>query len=192
LYNLRQILKSSKGIHIVAIALLPIILASVLGTRYYAGYLMDEDEWGVSAKIKTIDPSVGASQFAQWVSVILSYEGPYWVQVGYSKRYWPIGRDYFVEKEDEIGYERDYFGTPAADSWHTYNITPDAYGEWICYIDGDEEADWTTDPEEPVDLQAFSESFSTNNEIDGTDFRDISYFNTGNDHWYFWYTSSSR
>jgi len=188
LCSLRRIKVAPKPVRIVAVAVVPMILASVVGVeRWYAGYYLNNDEWGVSARIKTIDPSVHGSMLCEWVCVILSYYPLNWVQVGYAKRPWPIGRDYYVEKNDTIGYDRDFFGTPAADSWHTYNITPGAYGEWMCHIDGDEEADWTTDPEEPVDLQALVESFDTDIEIDGTDFRDISYFNTGNDHWYLWY-----
>ncbi len=70
---------SHRGIYFLGILIIvPILFGSVLATRRHAGYTGSYmEEWGVSGRIYTINPNVISSTLVEWVSVVLSYDGPY-------------------------------------------------------------------------------------------------------------------
>ena len=163
------------------------LAAPVLGNSYFAGYYARcFQKWGISAHIYTIDPSVGLSVFAEWVMIVLSFDREYWVSLGYRKR-WLYGRDYFMEKQDANGYEKRILGSVSPDTWHTYKIVTDGYGVWRCYIDGVNKGAYVTDPPDPSGQWASAETKSKSIRIDGSEFRQISYYEVDNGHWYLWY-----
>jgi hypothetical protein len=185
LHSFKAIKYYPEIIRVVGITLIVSLMTSALGATYHAGYVHGWAKWGVSARIYTIDPSVGASALAEWDSVIISWIYGYYVQLGYRKR-WGYGTDFYREKRDSDGYNKKILGSVTPYTWHTYKIVTDGYGVWRCYIDGVNKGAYTTDPEEPQNLKAMVETKSTSIEIDGSSFLSISYYNVGNGRWYLW------
>jgi len=164
-------------------------------TRYYAGYRLQENYFGVSGSIYTIDPDVtGENIFAQWVCIVIDPARGYWVQIGYTKGF---DTDYnlvfYAEVNDNYGYEIRFFGTPEPGDTYTYTIVADTYNGtrvWHGYIrQGGTllyEIIIPADPIASYELQAFSEASTTDIVIDGTHFSGLAYY-TGRDFLY-WYT----
>jgi len=177
---------SPRTIRVVGVASIMAIIGSTLGADYHAGYVLGFPEWGVSAHFFTIDPSVGLSAFAEYDCIVLSYIYGYWVQIGYRKR-WGYGTDFYMEKKDENGYDKKILGSVSPYTWHTYMIVTDGYGVWRCFIDGVYKGYYITDPPEPSNLEAQVETKSSSIRIDGSAFQSISYYDSWNGYWYYWY-----
>ena len=167
---------------VLAIALVPTLVLCVLAasTRYYAGYYFKGKEWnapwGVSADIKTINPSVPWFHFvAEWDCIILSYDPLYWVQAGYDKG-GIVGRRYYIAKQDYYGHSIKHFGSPSAGSWHTYKIChAQESGQWTgkyrFWIDGQDVGYYNVTPYVPKDQQSLVETDTTSISIDGSHFQ---------------------
>ncbi len=178
--------KYGKGYCTAFIALLLLVMPVAVASRF-AGYRYGGYAQGVSARFYTIDPDMGWpwKGLSEHVVIILSYFNGYWVQVGYRKRM-GYGIDFYMEKEDENGSDKTILGSVSPYTWHTYKIVPRYTGQWKIYIDGAYKGQYVTDPTDPAELGALVETKHGVVMIDGSDFRDISYYNDFEDQWYLW------
>ncbi len=122
---------------------------------------------------------------SEHVVVVLSYYYRYHVQVGYRKRLF-YGTNFYMEKRDRNGYDKRIFESLSPYSWHTYRIQPGYTGQWKIYIDGVHKGSYVTDPPEAAESGALVETVNGVVMIDGTEFRDISYYNAYAGQWYLW------
>jgi hypothetical protein len=170
----------------------------------YAGYYLFFDTMyayeGVLGDIMTIGPYVppNVTGFAEWVTIVLSYDPEYWMQTGYvncSDTSYQLR--YYYERLDAIRYECIYSATgPSSGSWHTYYfLHPYGYGgsnnetRWNCYRDGVLRLSWYVRPYNAIDQMSFVETLSTTIDIDGSHFKRLSYFDFDKDwHWVRWDT----
>jgi len=167
-------------------------------TRYYAGYRLQQGYYGVSGSIYTINPDVtGENIFAQWVCIVVDPTRGYMVQLGYTKGYdTNYSLVFYAEIVDALGHWVALFGTPEPGTTYTYTIvagTYDGIPVWYGYIrQGGEllyDVMFYTTSLSSYELQAFSETTSTDIVIDGTHFSDLAYY-TGRDFSY-WYTHTA-
>ncbi|GBC71960.1 hypothetical protein HRbin02_01749 [Candidatus Calditenuaceae archaeon HR02] len=174
-------------------------------SRYYAGYYYygyeTQAPWGVGGKIYTIDTSVPSGPIvAWWVTVILSYRYNYWLQIGYEESNTLLHSHpprYFYECVSRLGYyiHQNFQAGPSAGTWHSYQIV---YAQsiqypkrWILRIDfGPYQKECDVDPYAPKDLQAFVETASNSIIIDGTHFKDLSWYSGRS--WPLWNRHVSR
>lgn len=151
--------------------------------RYYAGYYYygfkgSPPPNGVSADIYTIDSWVtGANFYRQWSGVTLSYTYHYWIQVGYNKRYdTNFALKWYIEKNDLNGYQLYWKNSPLAyNTYHHYLYRASDQTYWRAGVSGQFEDQIQTAPYSAIDYQAFSETTTTDININGTHFTYISY-----------------
>jgi len=177
--------RSVKGPCIAFVVLLVALMPSAIGSRF-AGYEYDGYAQGVFARIYTIDPDIWIpyKALSEHVAVYLSYYNGYWVQVGYRKK--PgYGIDFYMEKQDRNGYSKTILGSVSPYTWHTYKIAPGYTGQWRIYIDGAYKGQYVTDPKVAAVIAALVETKGVIM-IDGSDFRDISYYDDWAGRWYLW------
>jgi len=152
--------------------------------RCYAGGYWSTGKYGVYAQIYTINPSIYNDPFiwpdfvAEWDTILFSYSPVYFVQVGYSK-----GEDtgnvlkYYREKYDGSGHDLYFFGDgPSQGTWHSYQITYVSGGQYTFYIDTGSRGSYTVNPYTPIELQAFVETTNTHITINGSWFKQLSYY----------------
>ena len=171
-------------------------------TRWYAGYCYRDPPggwgpFGVRSKIYTIDPYVPQNEFlCQWVTVVLSYDKKYWIQLGYDKNPPDHGVLFYWEVYDDTGYVIEFISdpTPIAGEYYLYLIVSLEENELYklhIYETYDSEAGliWqreiSVDPHSAVDLQAFSETTTSDINIDGTHFNGLRYYYAGRN-WRLW------
>ena len=171
---------------VLGISSIPIVLGKHGGYYYYGSTYSPPDD-GVSAVIKTINPSMSAgNQFYQWPSAVTSYTGPYWVQVGYGKSATTsYALKFYREKWDINGHSGVQWKTVGPTSGNTYHYYCERSGStWYVGVTNIFQNSYSLSPYVPVDYQAMTESTDTALSIAGSDFNELSYKN-GND-WNFW------
>lgn len=164
--------------------------------NYHVGYGFLHGYWGISAYIRTINPSVGSNCLMEWDNICISEYPVYWIQLGYDKGdAWPTRLAYYREKNDASGWNKHLFSDgPAADSWHIYQIVNAQQsgnpGKYRFFIDGGDRGYYVVWPYEPKQLSSMAETTSSTVRISGTEHNYLSYY-TGQS-WTYWYEHSSK
>ena len=161
-----------------------------VSSRWYAGYYFygygSEAPWGVRGRILTVEMNVPFLERAsQWITVILDYKPLNWLQVGYLKRwvfFW-TEINFYVEKNDSLGYLIDYYDGPSVGSVHTYVIVTSQKSDlhfWKVVIDPGVnptlEIEWYIDPYIPIDFQVMIELHADSIEVPESHFYSLSYY----------------
>lgn len=186
---------------LLAIMLCPVSLALAQAQRWYAGYYYRSYEgwgpYGVTGRIYTIDPYVPSyDAHFQWVTVILSYDPLYWLQLGYHRNPPHHGLLFYWEAFDSTISEHNDIQNPTPTFGEDYShlIVSLQENEWYKFhvyetYDGQVGLIWqheiSVKPYAAVDLQAFVETTTYGINIDGTHFSGLRHYYGGRG-WFLW------